>query len=357
MSPVSLEEAFELVKQRTVTQATITESSASVAFHQKENSSKEKSDPFNGFLTNLAKIIKDKKENEETNSLRTFTENTTHLVAENQDTILSRYNQTNIKSKYIPTKKATDELEEVLTETFHDENIKSNDPLTGFLLNLVETLKHEKTKDSTISLTEQMLPNKEVSQNQATSNNVTNTQLDTTNNSPQKGQTNSYVKALTNISSAYAGLKKGSKKRTDIKKLIAEHVAVEFNRFMQQHPNLGSSGGGGGGTNAVQYALGGTIGGDLNVTGRILSGGVDLTSLLGGGSGPTNQLVAGSQTFTLNTDGTMTFPNNILESSSGIVTTEGLNSIGPILSGSQNLTDIFLTNFSPMEIDGGIYFS
>ena len=43
--------------------------------------------------------------------------------------------------------------------------------------------------------------------------------------------------------------------------------------------------GGGGGSNAVQYANGGTMNGSLNITGQYLSGGIDLASIFSGGGG------------------------------------------------------------------------
>jgi len=84
---------------------------------------------------------------------------------------------------------------------------------------------------------------------------------------------------------------------------------------------------GGGGSVAVQYANGGTMRGDLNVTGKYLSAGVDLSTLIGSGggggglSGTTDRLISGSQVFKLNTDGTFNFPNNIITPQDEVILT------------------------------------
>lgn len=65
------------------------------------------------------------------------------------------------------------------------------------------------------------------------------------------------------------------KKVSDIETVVTE----QFNKLKQMYPNLMPHGGGGGGTNAVQYAKGGTMDGNLNVTGKFLSAGVPLQDI------------------------------------------------------------------------------
>jgi hypothetical protein len=101
------------------------------------------------------------------------------------------------------------------------------------------------------------------------------------------------------------------KKLSDIKSVVTEQVTEHFNKLRQMYPNFMPHGGGGGGTNAVQYALGGTMDGDLNVTGKYLSGGVDISTLFGG-EPEADRLVSGSQSLILNPDGTVSFPNNFI---------------------------------------------
>lgn len=60
---------------------------------------------------------------------------------------------------------------------------------------------------------------------------------------------------------------------------IKRDLSKSFSDEMQQIKRMVSSYGGGGGTNAVQYARGGTMNGNLNIEGNILSGGVDIATL------------------------------------------------------------------------------
>lgn len=113
---------------------------------------------------------------------------------------------------------------------------------------------------------------------------------------------NAYVQELkTADKSKLSKVEKKISGLTDIKKIIAEQV----NEYLQKHTNLGFSGGGGG-TVAVQYADGGTMNGDLNVTGKYLSGGQDLSTIFAGGGGPAapgDRLISGPEQFILDPDG------------------------------------------------------
>ena len=78
-----------------------------------------------------------------------------------------------------------------------------------------------------------------------------------------------------------------ARKYTDIK--VAQ-ASEEMMNYARRILDLG----GGGGSVAVQYANGGTMNGDLNVTGQYLSGGVDIGTLFGGsnsGNSAVNSLV------------------------------------------------------------------
>ena len=90
-------------------------------------------------------------------------------------------------------------------------------------------------------------------------------------------QDNPYVSEL---SRATKNNSKQKGKRSEIKKLIAEQVAAELEAYKKHLFAVEMSMGGGGGTNAVQYAAGGTMNGDLNVNGTILSGGLALTEVI-----------------------------------------------------------------------------
>jgi len=101
------------------------------------------------------------------------------------------------------------------------------------------------------------------------------------------------------------------KKLSDIKAVVTEQVTEQFNKLRQMYPNFMPHGGGGGGTNAVQYAGGGTMDGDLNVTGKYLSGGIDIGTLIGAGS-EADRLISGSQSLVLTPNGSISFPNNFI---------------------------------------------
>ena len=105
-------------------------------------------------------------------------------------------------------------------------------------------------------------------------------------------------------------------KPTDLKTLVEKKVREEIDKFSQHFAQISMTAGGGGSV-AVQYADGGTMRGNLNVTGKYLSGGRDLATIFGGGGGggtPTNKLSANGYTLTLNNDGSVTFPDNIIRS-------------------------------------------
>ena len=70
-----------------------------------------------------------------------------------------------------------------------------------------------------------------------------------------------------------------------LQEAVKRDLAKNFSGEMQQIKRMVASYGGGGGTNAVQYARGGVMNGNLNIEGSILSGGIDVGSLIGIGDG------------------------------------------------------------------------
>ena len=76
----------------------------------------------------------------------------------------------------------------------------------------------------------------------------------------------------------------------DVKKDLEKKISLKFTNELTAIRRYLDSYGGGGGSVAKQFANGGTMDGDLNVTGHILSGGINLLNVLsatsgGGGSG------------------------------------------------------------------------
>ena len=116
-------------------------------------------------------------------------------------------------------------------------------------------------------------------------------------------------------------------KNDNISATISEQVKEEIGKVKTQISRMAIEGGGG--SVAVQYAKGGVMNGDLNVTGKYLSGGIDLSTLIGSGgssgggglSGTTDRLVSGTEVFKLNTDGTFNFPNNIITPQDEVILT------------------------------------
>jgi len=98
-----------------------------------------------------------------------------------------------------------------------------------------------------------------------------------------------------------------ARKYTDTK--VAQ-VSEEVMNYARRILDLG----GGGGSNAVQYANGGTMNGDLNVTGQYLSGGISLFNILSGsgGGGSIDRLNNGTVQVILSSDNLLHFPTGTI---------------------------------------------
>lgn len=117
---------------------------------------------------------------------------------------------------------------------------------------------------------------------------------------------NKYVDELKFVDKVHNKVKKTS----SIKEIVAEQISEYLKKHQKQFPNYGFGSEAGGGDN--EYFFNGgtmkgnlTVNGDLNVGGKYLSGGVEIS--LGG---DTDKLVAGSSTFLLNPNGTFNVPGN-----------------------------------------------
>lgn len=109
---------------------------------------------------------------------------------------------------------------------------------------------------------------------------------------------------------------------------LKRDLAQKFSGEMQQIKRMIELGAGGG-TNAVQYARGGTMNGNLNVNGTILSGGVDISSLFttstGGGGGSGDGTIDGSGTAGNITlwDGVSTITDSVMTEDGGNISING----------------------------------
>ena len=114
----------------------------------------------------------------------------------------------------------------------------------------------------------------------------------------------SILEEIINVKTDIPAIAEARSNVNTIKKDIEKAVSERFTNEMQSIKRLIEMSAGGGSV-AVQYADGGTMNGDLNVTGNILSGGIDLVNIFTGGGG------GGSGTLTgAGTAGTVALWNN-----------------------------------------------
>ena len=267
-NPISLEEAFDLVKQKPL-----------------ERAVQASSNPFDRFMLDLAKTVKEEKKTFIPKKAEVLVEEVFEEECEQPDPIYIEEAMSNltkalqkarVEAQYKLQEAAKQqelilEEEEIIVEELEPAVPILATSLEGVLTRLAEALKQndqpeeEKEEDSgeeTDSFPEPAVEKKSYI--------------------PSSKQENPYVKELIRSTKNEPKIAKGSKKKADIKKLIAEQIGLELEAFRRQlfSSNLMMGGGGGGGTNAVQYAAGGTMRGDLNVMGRILSGGVDISDAI-----------------------------------------------------------------------------
>lgn len=201
----------------------------------------------------------------------------------------------------------------VIKENIKIPTAKKEDPLKRFVEGLASTIKQQKEQQLIEEQVNQQKQNTEEEEKDAEQNFEQLEQEKTSVIEEPENPTNVYVQQLQDKNTTPQ-----NEEDVKLKTLIDAKVVESINQYKLQHfPNFGFTGGGGG-TNAVQYVEGGTMYGDLNVTGRYLSGGIDLATLFlsntaNNSSGPSsNQLISGPYALTLNNDGSVTFPNNTI---------------------------------------------
>lgn len=109
-----------------------------------------------------------------------------------------------------------------------------------------------------------------------------------------RGSRESILEEIINIKTDIPAIAEARSNVSTLKKDIEKSISEKFTNEMQSIKRLIEMSSGGGSV-AVQYADGGTMNGDLNVAGNILSGGVNLNELFGSGGGGTGT-IAGSGT-------------------------------------------------------------
>ncbi len=284
----------------------------------------ENSDPFDKFLFNLAEKLKEEKK-----------------ITEQQ--------QQQFNERVVQPTTSTDDPFAKFLESFaglvkQDENVNKEENIKNATINFINNLKEDDffdkdtpkiaVKEKQIkSKSKKYLPPKFVKKITSKENQHSVIEQFTKTETVQSSQTNQpdnpYLKELQVIDKNKTKTEEKVSGLSDIKKIIAQQIQEQLSRY----PNLSFSGGGGG-TNAVQYAKGGTMDGDLNVTGKYLSGGVDISTLFssGGGvvSGIPDRLIADSETLRLYPDGTIDFPNDTIRPPDETILT--LESEAPLLS-------------------------
>lgn len=285
-------------------------------------------DPLEKFLFKLTSILKENKKSEDPYLIKEISQS-----IENKEYTKEKIEiKTEEKSEDIK-KNIIINLDNNTEENVSEEAKEENNSLEKFLFKLNDILtvnKKESIKNSALSLIEQ-LKNKEDSNvkeleipPQPETGKVPNTSppLSVVKKTPKplpvkKKEDNKdlYIKELENISKD--SLK--NSKETEEQKIIKEEVQKQVKEFLGKFRNgVVSEGGGGGGNYSTEFKNGGTMNGSLNVTGQYLSAGVPLTNIFGsGGGGASDRLIAELQQLILNSDGTITFPDDTIRTSDG----------------------------------------
>ena len=145
----------------------------------------------------------------------------------------------------------------------------------------------------------------------------------------------SILEEIINVKTDIPAIAEARSNVNTIKKDIEKAVSERFTNEMMSIKRLIEMSSGGGSV-AVQYANGGTMNGDLNVTGNILSGGIDLVDIFTGGGG-------GSGTLTgTGTAGTVALWDNVTGLGNSKITQSGnvITIDGDITGGSATFTSV-----------------
>ena len=172
-----------------------------------------------------------------------------------------------------------------------------------------------------------------------------------------RGSRESILEEIINIKTDIPAIAEARSNVDTIKRDIEKSISKKFTNEMQSIKRLIEMSSGGGSV-AVQYANGGTMNGDLNVNGNILSGGVNLDELFGRGDG--TGTVAGSGTVS-----TIAIWNSLSSISDSIMvqTSEGIVIDGDLIpnttltydlgSSTKYWSNLYLTG----DINGDITFT
>jgi hypothetical protein len=292
--------------------------------NQQSNELPKSSEPFESFVATLAETIKKEKESKKINDVPLASQ---EVVPEKKEELLKSDEPLNEILEPTPnpeepfesfvttlaqTLKKEKELKKIneppLKETSNDIEIdaqKSEEPFESFIAELGNALEKEKKKKSGVqSIVKELKASSKTKVKKEKTEEENNVELLNLNKDDSTEKKSSFVsKYAQELARDSKNEIKPSEEDVKIKSIVAEQI----NKVRQVYPNIGMSSSGGG-TNAVQYADGGTMNGDLNVLGRYLSGGVDLAQIFSGSNNgiPSNALIPDPSKFIFAADGVTT---------------------------------------------------
>jgi hypothetical protein len=278
-------------------------------------SNKNSEEPFDNFLLKLSETLK---------------ENINKIVVD-ESPIIEHENIVETSTiNTLQNKNPFNNFLKSIVETVENDKIKKEETIKEDTINFINNLKNEPRISNKIK---RKLENKpKVKENKVEDiqyvKEEDNVKDELIVDEPKVSDDNDYVKELENTDKSENKIANKVDKHSNIKNIISEQVKEEVAKIKTQMSRMMIEGGGGGSV-AVQYANGGTMKGDLNVTGKYLSGGIDLSTLMGTGGGGEygDRLISGSESLILNPDGTVDFPNNTVSPKDGnMITIQSSNS-------------------------------
>lgn len=241
-------------------------------------------DPLANFLGDLAKKIKVTKEHKDIMEAVYASASATEIVKEQDDPFAGFLQKVGkALSEKIPIKENIEKPKESPPlvveiakpiEKIPEPEPKENEPVKSLAYKIKEAI--EKAKNKALSGVLES----------AEENNEEKPKTD----EPEDEQIATYISELEKIKDT-GTVQQKEEAITSLKEL-KEYVDKTVKDYSRKILDLGS----GGGTVAVQYANGGTMNGDLNINGHILSGGRNISDYFGSGGGGGNQNLSFNQT-------------------------------------------------------------
>lgn len=227
-------------------------------------------DPFLSFLSDLSKKITLEKEHKQLMEKINNSEETKNTEASSLNDFLDSLKSKLITSIETPPVNETSEkktIQDIIAKDLEDVRIEVNvDESADSFTSFVDKLKN------IISDKPQQPANTNTNTPQLSSKPNFQPNINKTKSKKKEKNSQSYISELEKIKDSIA-IEKQDDKVVEIKKLIEEYAEKYIKKA------IGHVGESGGGTNAVQYANGGTMNGNLNVNGNYLSGGINLLDI------------------------------------------------------------------------------